>query len=574
MRRTFLLIAIGLLSTAVVADEKPQSFVAPARFVIPEQFQHKSAPEKLELIVDQVAGAAPAACPMDASVIMTEKDSRRTQVYSGTVIHSENGQSTILTCAHMLNRMQSPTFTAEHQKKVYPAKLLRRDDANDLVLFTVDAELPTVDLANEPPAVGQRVTSIGLKKGESELHEMTHVVLRNDDISQRRVLTTGLQYPGRSGGGLFCNGELFGVISGNDTLFDNGFPVRTDAAYMSLIPIREILSRSMAVGAARLTEPVDVDFIKDPGHCPPCNRSERAFVGNENWPDGTTKLIADGQLRVTKRTGVSPDWYTDDFVRKNPHAGYPFYRFKKTDGEWKTLYGATDTERLLEAVANEFESHEVSAVPSGASIQGKETFTAFLSYLQAYAGPDAIIEVSLHREGGKDAFLMKGMPTQTELLGTHGRLEIVIKTAKHVVVDQIKFDYGFDADGVPWIDLDKTRVNIPKADTVGASQPVGNPIMIAWTILSTIQTIHAILNPSVDVWVGPDISATATLSDGKLSIVSGPNPIAVRAHWAFWFGLIKFDYSRALTGVVLSNEGVVAQFHKARLYRDVSIPWK
>ena len=365
MSHTFLFQAIAFLSMLWGAEP----LVVPARLVIPDEFKPSTNVDvkpipQLELIVPSIVSAAPSACPLDASVIVTASDKPNQRfIGSGTCVASQSGVSTILTCAHTFRGLKEPTVTITHQKKVITAKLLRLDEQNDLAVLEVNADLPAVDLSATKPGVSATVTSVGISRSDdAKLEELSHKITAVDKYnSPRNLETDGQQVVGRSGGGLFFNGQLCGIIQVR----------RNDVArsiYVSIEPIREVLTKSSVVGAAA-SEPIDVEFIKDRGHCPPCNQTERDLSGGSRWPFDSTMLIADGQLRVKKVSGVG-EWYDEGFQKRNPLAGYPFYRFK-TNGEWKTYYGATNTEKLLEIVTSESHGSEVSAASSGVSLSGK-----------------------------------------------------------------------------------------------------------------------------------------------------------------------------------------------------------
>jgi hypothetical protein len=96
-------------------------------------------------------------------------------------------------------------------------------------------------------------------------------------------------------------------------------------------------------------------------------------------------------------------------------------------------------------------------------------------------------------------------------------------------------------------------------------------VLIAWQVYSWGETIYEVLHPTVDLWLGNEITATAVLENESLNVQFQKGPL-VRAHWSFLWGLLKTEYSRPLTGVVLGKNGNQVQFHKSHVYRDVTIP--
>ena len=568
------LLCIGALLFTIPAAfgaDKPQkleSFVVPARLVIPEEFrkpvQVDPDPDesrqptaeairpipRVELIVPaSSAMTSPSACPIDASVIVSAMGQGGTFICSGTCVDAVNGVSTILTCAHEFRGLTKPEITVTHEKKEFPAKLLRLDDANDLAVLDVNADLPSVELATVKPGVGDTVTSIGISHADTgKLEERSHKITAVDKYSNpRNFETDGSQIVGRSGGGLFSNGQLCGIIQGR----------RNDVArsiYVSIEPIREILAKSSAVGSSA-TQRTKVRLWMAPFHCPPCHRLNRAL--------GT------GNDRVVVETLVAPkNW--------NPlEGGFPFVEIFDSVGKSHLIYNVVSMDQLeqnIDRIEDQQSSSEVGSTPVGATIQGRAAIAQFLATIESIGGPECSVEFKWHREGGKDAFLINKMPTRQEFFGTSGRIEISIATTKKVPVHELKFDYRFDDKGKLFVKPDWIEIDIPEDGVVQSGpQPVGSVIMTAWTVMSIAYDIWNLAHPTCDVWIGQDINATAKYANGKLTIDTGSNPPAVRLHWAFMMGLLRFELSRALTGGVIGTERCSIQFHKSRLFRDVNI---
>lgn len=567
----WILAAIGfclLPVLALFADDKPNRFVVPQRFVIPEEFQKPTqdpdenqsqptrtaspllpSPQVALIVSPSTIASSPSACPLDASVIVTAMDGGRTFVCSGTCVDSANGVSTILTCAHEFRGFNQPTITVTHQKKEFPAKLLRLDDANDLAVLEVDADLPAMELATVKPTVGDQVTSIGISHADAgKLEERSHKITAVDKYNNpRNFETDGSQIVGRSGGGLFTNGMLCGIIQGR----------RNDvqrSVYVSIEPIRDILEKSSAVGSTRQTK---VRLWMAPFHCPPCHRLNRAL--------GT------GNDRVSVETLVAPkNWSPSE-------GGFPFVEIFDSAGKSHLLYNVSSMDQLeqnIERIESDNPSTEVGSTPVGATIQGRAAIAQFLATIESIGGPECSVELKVHREGGLDAFLINKMPTRQEFFGTSGRVEINVTTTKKVPIHSVKFDYRFDK-GKLFIKPDWIEIEIPEDGVVQSGpQPVGSVLLTAWTIMSIGYDVWLLMHPSVDLWVGSDINATAKYSNGQLAIDCGPNPPAVRLHWAFMMGLLRFEYQRALTGATMATEQCSLQFHRSRLFRDVLIDVK
>lgn len=326
-------------------------------------------------------------------------------------------------------------------------------------------------------------------------------------------------------------------------------PEEFRASAVAPIPKLELIVKAAPVGVVGKTR---VELWKAPFFCPPCNKLEKAI-----WK---------GNDRISVTRFIAPESW------QPASGGYPFCRIIDSHGKGHVLSGVTSLEQL-ERNIDEIEATygpAVSGGDSGASINGKAVIESSLSWLESIAGDGSSISFKWHRQGGKDAFPIGKSFTRTDIVGTSGRIEIVVTSVKKLPVHELKFGYRF-ANGKVYFKLDEIECEIPEDGTVGAAQPVGSPLMIAWTVLSVIHTIWELAHPSMDIWIGQDINAMAGFKSRALTIDCGPNPPAVRLHWALFYNLLRFDYSRPLTGLVIGSD-VSLQFHKSRWYRDVTVP--
>lgn len=551
-RILLLLVGVGIILAPAFTAFAVEGIVIPKGIQIPVEYLPVP---KVELKVPVAASFAPSACPLDASVIIHAKDASHIYVGSGTVV-SNGGESTIVSCAHIIRGLSDPKVTVTHAGKDYVAEILKLDDQNDLMALLVLANLPSVDLVNIKPIINDKVTSVGVSgRDDGKLTEIEHAVTAIDKYNgPRNIETDGRQVEGRSGGGLFFNGQLCGVIQGR----------RNDvqrSVYVSIEPIRDILTRSTMRCESCVAEQfgaghTDVELWLAPFHCVPCNRLK--------------SLLGDGNDRVSIKRYVAPsNW--------NPGGGgFPYVRFTDMGGETHLLHGVRSMEQLEKNIAEKNAKYQTqqSASEVGAELNASGPVKLVLSKLTDIAGDGSTIELKLTRTGAKDALMISETHTRTDILGTSGRVDLTVNSANKIPVRKIGFNYRFE-NGKVFVKLDEMEFEIPEDGVVGGTPvPVGSPLMIAWTVLSTIQTIYEVFHPTVDVWLGPTIEMSATLKDGSLTINCGANPPAVRAHWSFWFGLLKFEYSRPLTGLVLSSDNLSLQFHKSRIYRDVNIAVK
>ena len=163
---------------------------------------------------------------------------------SGTIIASVEGETLVLTAAHVLNaegpvRIELHRYNLGMERKpategVWPrviqGKVAATDAAADLAVVRVEgmgalpyvARLAHGDLEPAPESI---VTSIGIDNGSKLTSWRTKLIETatfeiNDSRDPRRVLITEkIPEHGRSGGGLFlANGELVGVCIGHAEL--------------------------------------------------------------------------------------------------------------------------------------------------------------------------------------------------------------------------------------------------------------------------------------------------------------------------------------------------------------------
>lgn len=541
-RIVYLLLA---LSNVVYGAERGKPFVPPPSLI--------AEPEPtIRIVVDQVPVSKSAARPIDASVLIDVIDGPSHFTGSGTCISSENGESVILTCWHTWRGVNNPQPRVTHQKKDYVATILKEDRYLDLALLSIKAELPFVEIALSQPPVGSTIISIGASVNGQNLVERSHEISLIGDgpgfVPPVFETEGNIQAFGRSGGGAFFRDELCGVIVGFNP------KTATRSQYAPYSAIRSFLAKSSSGAGGKLKAIAytgEDEYGK--GWCVNCGPAHERF-GNGN---------ADLEL----------EWSTA--VAKGPQV-YPAYRFIGPDGgerfpankrnQYRQIDSLEDLIDVMRRAGCEPESTAVASGPVGATIQGR----AFLEKAFGYLQDGAEYRLKWIRRGGKEALLMGKIPTREELIGTDGRFELST-TASGLPVHTVAFEYRFANDKV-YLKFDEIECDLPEQNTVGSSQPVGSVILTVWTVFSVIQTIHAILTPTIDIWLGEEINATAKFEGGKLSVDCVPNPPSIRAHWSFWFGFLKFDYQRPLTGVVLGLEEVVAQFHQSRRLRDWAIP--
>jgi len=188
---------------------------------------------------------------------------RGTSQGSGTIIASIDGETLVLTAAHVV-KAEGPIFVELHRYNVgrertpakpgswprpLPASLAAADAAADLAVLRIEKVVALPYVARLAPDQGplapdSTVTSVGIDLGAKLTTWTTQLVKTvrfelNDSHSERLFLIT-IQTPehGRSGGGLFlANGELVGVCVGHAALVEG----RRMGVFASRESIRQLL---------------------------------------------------------------------------------------------------------------------------------------------------------------------------------------------------------------------------------------------------------------------------------------------------------------------------------------------
>ena len=478
--------------------------------------------------------------PIEASVIVEVIDGTQVRYSgSGTCVRSSGGRCLVLTCEHIARGVRDPQYRVRQGDKSFPAVLVASDRKADAAVILIEAEIPAATIASDD-SVSQSLVSVG--SGSA----IAHRLISRD---QGTIMTDGEQVEGRSGGGLFDDkGRLVGVING--TRLDQRQSIYTPVSVMrGLIPVE------LGAMAPQVTQ---VTFWAAPFPCPPCNRSQKNIGGG------------DASTMVTRQVGPAK-WMTAEWLAINPKAGYPFHSWHGPTGELHVIYGCQTLDSLRSAIADKA-SEAITEEPMEGYFVGSSKIESAMALLRNYFPHGSRVNVGWQRVGGKSALLVSGSHELGDIIGTSGRIDITTHGANNLPLSKFGFAYRLNAGKIA-IKLDEIEFEIPDNGTVSSAGEVGNPAMIAYTILSSIKTIYDVFHPTIDLYLGEEISLTATMGE-VVSIQFDRNPPAVRAHWAFFMGLLRVEYSRPLTGLTISSDSIGFEFHKSRIYRDVTFPIK
>jgi S1-C subfamily serine protease len=171
---------------------------------------------------------------LDATVRLQVKDDTGTSYATGTVIHSHEGESLVLTCGHVFRDSNGrgeivAEIGFEGATVKVPGKLLDYDsDANDIALVSIrngNHRVSVAEVANASSMVdvNDMVWSIGCDHGEAPTirHSAIKNLARYDGALKYDIF--GRPVNGRSGGGLFnAKGQLIGVCNAAAVEVDEG----------------------------------------------------------------------------------------------------------------------------------------------------------------------------------------------------------------------------------------------------------------------------------------------------------------------------------------------------------------
>jgi S1-C subfamily serine protease len=180
---------------------------------------------------------------------------------SGTVVHSGQGWSLVLTAAHVVDGPGA--LTVRGNGTTYPAQVIDSDTAADLAAVLVPADLPAVKVSETDPADGTEVLLIG----------MTSIVSRpklsgRDTLSGREVLLYGTEADsdsGDSGAGVFVKGELVGVHCGK---VHSGPGAKGTPHATATGPVRKFLARVLGKGVTAAPKSVEQPKAESPKATP------------------------------------------------------------------------------------------------------------------------------------------------------------------------------------------------------------------------------------------------------------------------------------------------------------------
>ncbi len=207
-------------------------------------------------------GEGVASDPLLASVRLRVQDGTGINFGSGTIIDSKpglNGQpgrAVILTCGHIFRKTGNDSKVevdlfgpnGKSQPEVVPGRVLHFDLDADVGLVTIAHAQPLSAVrlgSSREPVAKDRVLSIGCSGGDRPTREDVTLTALNKYRGPDNLECTGMPQQGRSGGGLFLEGELIGVCIAAE-------PEEKRGIYVGMKPIAQLLEM---VGLGSLAPP-------------------------------------------------------------------------------------------------------------------------------------------------------------------------------------------------------------------------------------------------------------------------------------------------------------------------------
>ena len=184
---------------------------------------------------------------LDATVRLRVEDSGGISYATGTIVHSHEGESLVMTCGHVFReskgegRIIAEIGFGDGEVIEVPGKVLDYDsDANDIALVAIcngSYPVTAVEIADSNLRVerGERVFSLGCDNGDDPTIRNSAIknIARYDGAMKYDIF--GRPVNGRSGGGLFnSKGELIGVCNAAAVEVDEGIYTALETVHWQL----------------------------------------------------------------------------------------------------------------------------------------------------------------------------------------------------------------------------------------------------------------------------------------------------------------------------------------------------
>ena len=303
-----------------------------------------------------------------------------------------------------------------------------------------------------------------------------------------------------------------------------------------------------AVGAAQLPVPKTgnsggfTTLTYSASWCGPCKAMK------VNFP------IGDNRVKMDYTEDPPPD------IPEFKGIGLPLTTWRDKKGGLRYVVGYTTPVELYRKIIASDPPDTAEALPEPVAgiiptIEDEGRIGDALAMIARHCGKDAKIRVEIARRGGSLNLPFDQPATVEQILGKTTKVVLTISSAEKAITGKFEFDFE-------------------PAKLQNKPKEVGSPLLLAWTVVSIVNDLWALLHPKVSATIPETVVINAALVDGKAVIDFGNQPPAVRLHWSFWLGLLQVEHDRALTGMTIGPDQIVAEFHQSRFYRDLTFPVK
>ena len=261
------------------------------------------------------------------------------------------------------------------------------------------------------------------------------------------------------------------------------------------------------------------DGIPEQTWCAPCNRYHRV---NKHGDD---------RAQIEYTTVETPKIWEHGHWR---HARRPCTTWTDSSGQTRYVEGFATLDELIEKASKPENdppnTRGYSATGFAGTIKAKPQITQAFAYWREHIGttkPDGTpvkVRVIFRRTGGQTFPLIHAKPKQWSFKNIFGELgEFVFEApGSKLPVNPIRLGYRRDGDDIALIGEIKVKpvqFGLP-GDTIHASgavygEPAGFGPLTILTIVSLVRDIVAILNPTCDLTLGGQLSATVYLDESR-----------------------------------------------------------
>jgi hypothetical protein len=265
--------------------------------------------------------------------------------------------------------------------------------------------------------------------------------------------------------------------------------------------------------------------------------------------------------------------YTEDLPPATFPQNIPLCVWTMSNGKLTYLAGFVTTDQLYEIMHRPHNfppepQPSYSAMGQAGVIAGREPIRQVISWFRDLIGPDIPVTGTWDRSGAQTfPLLAKGNWSALAIYGRYGHFEFSATGAKNLPIDRVGFGYQVSGEDVAF-DLDKVTVKglalklglLPPQSSTLTTAPAPPPpkigVLTALTIASAVKNILALLWPSVDLTLGGNVSATATLKGDVLHVdfTQGPT-VRIRS---------LFEFNLAVKHVEISESQVFVEFSGSR----------